>query len=168
MQIPRTLPRVVLLALALAIPGAGGAEPVPVDSTIRFSHAIVLGRLTIVDLDSTDALEKGTGYIMVEEVVAGPAAVGESIPFEWHVPFDTGVVCPLPFRYQPLSGVLGVWFLEWGIDGVLRPIHEFWNLENRQSLDFHAKVLASLQPRTERTSQLLSIVERQTKTIRSK
>ena len=57
MQIPRTLPRVVLLALALATPAAGRAEPVPVDSIIGFSHAIVLGRLTIVDFDSTDALE---------------------------------------------------------------------------------------------------------------
>ncbi|HEX5715072.1 MAG TPA: hypothetical protein VF179_02865 [Thermoanaerobaculia bacterium] len=135
----------------------------PVDSIIEFSHAIVLGRLTIVDLDSTDALEKGTGYITVEEVVAGPVAVGESIPFEWHVPFDTGVVCPLPFRYQPLNGVLGVWFLQRGIDGVLHPIHEFWNLESLQSLDFHAKVLASLKPRTKRTSLLLSIVEHRLK-----
>lgn len=165
MQIPRNLTRVVLLALALAMPALGRAEPIPVDSFIRISDAIVVGRLTIVDLDSTDDAEKGTGYVTVEEVVTGPVAVGESVPFEWNVRFDTGIVCPSPFRYQPLSGVLGVWFLARGTDGLLRPFNEVWNLETRQSLDFHARVLASLNPRTERTSQLLSIVERQARQL---
>ena len=165
MQIPRTLPRMVLLALALATPAVGRAEPVPVDSIIENSDAIVLGRLTIVDLVSTETEEKGTGYITVEKVVAGRVEVGESVPLGWHFRFDPEVVvvCPTPIHYQPLRGVLGVWFLERGEDGTLRPNGEAWSLEDPQSLDYHATELASLKPRTKRTSLLLSIVKHRLK-----
>lgn len=157
----RTLPLVVLPALALAIPVAGLAEPVPVDSIIRISDAIVVGRLTIVDLESTEVVEKGTGYVTVEEVVVGPVEAGDAFPFEWHVRFDDGIVCPPPYRHEPLGGALGVWFLERGPDGVLRPNGEIWNLEIPGSLEAYAEMLASLTPRTERTALLLSLVERE-------
>lgn len=164
MNVSRTPIAVLLLALALVIPGTGRAEPIPADSIIKFSDAIVLGRLTIVDLDSTRALEKGAGYITVEEVVVGPVEAGDSVPYEWHVRFDTGIACPAPFRFKPLEGVLGVWFLERGKDGVLRPNGEIWNLENLQNLEYHAAALKWMEP-TERTSLLQSIVERQARSL---
>lgn len=159
MKISRTLTPLAFLALALAIPSVGRAEPVPGRSFVEFSEAIVVGRLTITSLHSTEAEEGGTGFVTVEEVVAGPVEVGQSIPFEWHARFDTGVVCPLPFRFQPLSGVLGVWF-DLDKDGTLRLVYEFWNLENPDSLKFHARELKAINPRTERISLLLSIFER--------
>ena len=167
MNISRTPTAVLLLALALAMPGAGRAEPVPVDSIIKFSDAIVVGRLTIVDLDSTKTVEKGKGYVRVEEVVAGPVEAGEKVPYEWHVRFDLGIICPAPFRYKPLEGVLGVWFLERGKDGVLRPNGEIWDLENLQSLEYSATVLRWMEP-TERTSLLQSLVERQARALENR
>ena len=99
---------------------------------------------------------------IVEEVVAGPLEVGDSLPFEWHARFDSDIACPLPYRRESIQGLLGIWFLERVQNGPLRLMGEFWNLENPQSLEYHASELKALDPRTERASLLLDIVEKQT------
>ena len=151
--------KLFLLPLLLLLPAAVRAEPLPVGSFVDLSEAIVLGRLTVVDLQSSRTEENGTGYVTVEEVVAGPMEVGEKIPFEWRARFDTEIACPPGYRRESIQGVLGLWFLDRDGVGALRLNGEFWNLEEPQSLEYHADTVAGLE-RTERAALLLSLFER--------
>jgi hypothetical protein len=65
---------------------------------------------------------------------------------------------------EPVAGVLIVRFLDEAGAGPART-GEIWNLENPRSLEYHAGVFAALEPRTERTAFLLSIVERRLKDL---
>lgn len=161
MPIPRALTRLALPALLLLLPCAGSAVPLPTGAYVDRTDAIVVGRLTIVELQSTENEEKGKGFVTVEEVVAGPVAVGDSFPFEWHARFDTAIACPPSYRREAIQGVLGIWFLERTPYGALRLMGEFWNLENPQSLEYHAGELKALEPRTERGALLLEVIEKQ-------
>lgn len=153
--------RLGILVLLLAMPSLGRTEPVPIGYFVNGTDAIVLGRLTIVTLHSTDDEEKGTGFVTVEEVVAGPVEVGDSLPYEWHARFDTGVVCPPGYRRQAIANLLGLWFLDRSQGGNLGLNGEFWNLEQLQSAEYHSQAVATVRPRTERTSLVLSVIERE-------